>query len=191
MKTKIFWYDLETTGLYYWKHGIHQMAGMIEIDGVIVEKFNFDVAPHPQHLLETDAFKMKSVKIEDVRSFPALEQVFKEKLLPLLQKYVDPYKVGDKFFTAGYNISAFDNQFLRKFFALNNSTMFGNFFWNEPIDVFCLASDKLMYERPKMKAFNQAAVAEHLGIKVEHKSLHDAAYDVQLSREIYETLKSY
>ena len=61
MKTKLFWYDLETTGLRYWKHGIHQIAGLIEIDGEVVEKFNFDTAPHPQHILEPEAFTMNAI----------------------------------------------------------------------------------------------------------------------------------
>ncbi len=33
---KILYYDLETTGVKYWKNGIHQIAGMVEIDGEIV-----------------------------------------------------------------------------------------------------------------------------------------------------------
>ena len=190
MKTKLFWYDLETTGLRYWKHGIHQIAGLIEIDGEVVEKFNFDIAPHPQHILEPEAFTMKAIKPEEVRNYPALEVVFKEKLMPLLNRYISPYDSKDKFFTAGYNISAFDNPFFRKLFDLSGTQKsFGNYFWNEPVDVFCLASEKLLHERANMKAFNQAAVAEHLGLPVRKEELHDASYDVELSRQIYQMLK--
>ena len=106
MKTKLFWYDLETTGLRYWKHGIHQIAGLIEIDGEVVEKFNFNIAPHPQHSLAPEAFTMKAIKPEDVRNYPAMEVVFKEKIGPLLNRYIDPYNPKDKFFTAGFNISS-------------------------------------------------------------------------------------
>ena len=42
---KIF-YDLETTGVDHRRNGIHQLAGCIEIDGEIVESFNFKVAPN-------------------------------------------------------------------------------------------------------------------------------------------------
>lgn len=49
---KILYYDLETTGVKYWKNGIHQIAGMIEIDGEIVEAFNFNVQPHPKCIIE-------------------------------------------------------------------------------------------------------------------------------------------
>jgi DNA polymerase-3 subunit epsilon len=38
---KYFFFDLETTGTKYWKNGIHQISGLIEIDGEIKEKFDF------------------------------------------------------------------------------------------------------------------------------------------------------
>ena len=43
--SKLFFYDLETTGTRYWKNGIHQISGAIMIDGEIKEKFNFKVKP--------------------------------------------------------------------------------------------------------------------------------------------------
>ena len=38
--TKLCFVDLETTGLYPGKHGIHQISGAIVIDGVEKEKFD-------------------------------------------------------------------------------------------------------------------------------------------------------
>lgn len=40
---KLFFYDLETTGVKYWKNGIHQISGAIVIDGEVKERFNFRV----------------------------------------------------------------------------------------------------------------------------------------------------
>ena len=31
--SKLFFYDLETTGVKHWKNGIHQISGRIVIDG--------------------------------------------------------------------------------------------------------------------------------------------------------------
>ena len=39
--SKRFFYDLETTGTNPGKNGIHQISGMIEIDGIVMEQFNF------------------------------------------------------------------------------------------------------------------------------------------------------
>lgn len=40
---KLFFFDLETTGVKYWKNGIHQISGAIVIDGEVKERFNFIV----------------------------------------------------------------------------------------------------------------------------------------------------
>ena len=44
---KVF-YDLETTGVDVKKHSIHQIAGLIEINDEVVEKFNIFSRPHPK-----------------------------------------------------------------------------------------------------------------------------------------------
>ena len=42
---KNLWIDLETTGLDVKKHGVVQIAGIVEIDGEIQESFNFFTKP--------------------------------------------------------------------------------------------------------------------------------------------------
>ena len=184
---KILYYDLETTGVKYWKNGIHQIAGMVEIDGEIVETFNFNAQPHPKCIIDPEALKVGNVTLEQVQAYPPMEIVYK-RFINILAKYIDKFDKKDKFFLCGYNNAAFDNQFLRAFFDQNNDGYFGSWFWNSTIDVFVLASDKLKYERAEMPHFDLASVARHLGIPVKENSLHDALYDVNLTREIYKIL---
>lgn len=35
---KLLFYDLETTGIKYWRNGIHQISGEIVIDGEVKER---------------------------------------------------------------------------------------------------------------------------------------------------------
>lgn len=49
---KLLFFDLETTGVNPGKNGIHQISGMIEIDGVEKEHFNFHVQPNPKAVIE-------------------------------------------------------------------------------------------------------------------------------------------
>ena len=49
---KLLFFDLETTGIKYWRNGVHQISGEIVIDGVTKESFNFNVCPHPQCEIE-------------------------------------------------------------------------------------------------------------------------------------------
>ena len=103
----------------------------------------------------------------------------------MISKYVDKFNKADKFYLVGYNNASFDNQFLRAWFVQNGDQYFGSWFWSVPIDVFVLAGQKLLTERPKMKDFKLATVCRQMGIEVDDDLLHDALYDIILTRALY------
>ena len=51
-----------------------------------------------------------------------------------------------------------------------------------------LATQHLLEERHKMPDFKQETVARALGIELESDKLHNASYDIYLTREIYKRL---
>ena len=185
---KLFYFDLETTGTKFWKNGIHEISGIIEIDGEIKEKFVFHVQPNQNAEIEQGALDVGGVTIEQINAYKPMGLVYLD-IINLLNKYVDKYDKKDKFYLVGYNNSAFDNAFFRAFFVQNNDNYFGSYFWANSIDVMVLATCFLLKERSKMKDFKLKTVAEHLGIKIEEERLHLAAYDVEITREIYLKIK--
>jgi len=187
---KILYYDLETTGVKHWKNGIHQIAGLVEINGKVVEEFNWKVQPHPKSVADAKALEVGKVTEAQINAYPPMEVIYKQ-LMKLLAKYQNKFDKKDRFFLCGFNNSAFDNQFLRAFLEQNGDAYFGSYFWNSPIDVFCLASDLLKEERANMPAFNLAAVARHLCINVDTSLAHEALYDIKLTRQIYKTLQTF
>lgn len=44
--SKLLFFDLETTGVKFWRNGIHQIGGIVDIDGQEVERF--DILPSPE-----------------------------------------------------------------------------------------------------------------------------------------------
>ena len=92
---KKFFYDLETTGVDHRRNGIHQIAGCIEIDGEIVEVFNFKVAPNPKAIIEEEALKVGGITLEQIQAYDAMDKVFR-KFKVILSKYCDPYDKSDK-----------------------------------------------------------------------------------------------
>ena len=104
----------------------------------------------------------------------------------MLEKYVDKYNKKDKFFLVGYNNAAFDNPFLRGFFLQNGDQYFGSWFWSNTIDVMVLASAYLATRRPDMENFKLSTVAKTLGVNVDDESLHNALYDIRLTKAVFD-----
>jgi DNA polymerase-3 subunit epsilon len=177
--SKLFVYDLETTGVKYWQNGIHQISGAIIINGEIMEKFNYKVKPYHSCKIEEDALKIANVSMDKIMSYPEMKDIYRE-LVTMLEKYVDKFDKLDKFHLVGYNNASFDNQFFRAFFVQNGDNYFGSWFWSDSIDVMILASYFFRFQRSKFTDFKQKTVAKMCGIEVDENRLHDAEYDIEL-----------
>jgi len=180
---KIF-FDLETTGTNYTKHSIHQIAGMVELDNEVVETFNIKVRPHPKAIIDPVAMNVCGITAEQILAYPDMKEGYRQ-LVAILGKYIDPYNPKDKAWLVGYNNRAFDDPFLRKWFEHNGDSFMGSWFWSDSLDVLSLASEYLLDRRARMNSFKLHRVAWELGIVVEKERLHEAGYDVHLTREIY------
>lgn len=181
---KILFFDIETTGVNFWQHGIHQISGCIEIDGIVVEKFNFKVAPNPAAKVDDEALKVGSVTLEQIQSYPPMREVYGQ-FCSMLAKYCDKFNKRDKLFLCGFNNASFDNPFLRAWFVQNGDVYFGSWFWSNPLDTFVLATQKLLDERTEMVDFKLKTVCKQVGIDVYETKLHDAEYDIELTRTLY------
>ena len=91
---KLLFFDLETTGIKYWRNGIHQISGEIVIDGVTKESFNFNVCPHPQCEIEEEALRICNVSKEQIQAYPPMREVY-VKFVNMLSKYVDKFDKKD------------------------------------------------------------------------------------------------
>lgn len=184
---KLFFYDIETTGVKFWKNGIHQISGAIEIDGEVKEKFNFKVKPVTGAIIEKEALEIGGVTEDQVMQYPDMNSVYSD-IVKMLAKYVDKFNKKDKFHLVGYNINSFDNQFFRAFFTQCGDAYFGSWFWADSVDCYVLASKHFMNERSTFENFKQSTVAKRLGIEIDDKNLHDAEYDIWVCMEIYRCL---
>lgn len=180
---KLF-YDLETTGTNPNRNGIHQISGIIEVNGEVAEEFNFRVKPNPKAEIEDAALAVSNTTREDLETFPDMGEIHK-KILHILDHYCDRYNAKDKIYLVGFNNRSFDDIFYRKFFEQNQDAFFGAWFFSDSLDVLVLASQYLIDRRSEMPSFKLKRVAMELGIDVDPEKLHDALYDVHLTRAIY------
>jgi DNA polymerase-3 subunit epsilon len=184
MSLKLLFFDTETTGVRYWKDGIHQISGYIDIDGEIKETFDFKVQPNPNAEISDEALAIANITREQIANYPPMKNIYLE-LVKMLGKYVDKYDKTDKFYLVGFNNASFDNPMLRAWFKQNGDEYFGSWFWSNCFDVFVMATPHILSVRPTMTSCNLLNTAKALGIEVDESKLHDALYDIEITRAIF------
>lgn len=187
--SKLFFYDLETTGTNPGRNGIHQISGEIVIDGKSVETFDFKVQPNSKAQIEDAALAVGGVTREQIMAYPPMGQVYTQ-LVTMLAKYVNKYDKTDKFHLVGYNNRGFDDNFFRGFFLQNGDNYFGSWFWADSIDVLVLASTFLADRRAELPNFKLATVADFLGIDTTAGKLHDASFDIYVTKAVFDFIMS-
>lgn len=180
---KIF-YDVETTGENPNKHSLHQVAGIVEIDEQVQERFNIYSRPHPRAILDPEALRVCNVTPERLQGYPDMKDA-KNQFCRVLANYINKYDKNSKAYLVGFNNRGFDDKFLRMWFTLCDDPYFGSWFWADTRDTLVLASEYLESRRTSMPNFQLHTVAETLGLEIDQTKLHDALYDVELTREVY------
>lgn len=184
---KMIYLDLETTGTAVDQHGIVQLAAIVEIGGDIVDEMTLDMAPITGDIIEQQALAVSGIPLEGIfQRMPAKEAY--GKFTAMVCGHVDRFNKQDKFHLAGYNILGFDAPFLRRWFEKNGDKWFGSYFWFPSIDVMAMAADYVAPYRHTLENFKLATVCRAFGIEVDETKLHDALYDVRLTRELYQTV---
>lgn len=189
---KYLFFDVETTGLDPQKNAIIQLSGIIDIDGEIKEEFDFRIKPFEDSVINQSSLDFLGFTKEHIMNYPEPDIQF-NKFVNILNKYVKKFDRNDKFFLVGYNSQAFDMPYLRKFFLDNSKTAkdyeygngFGSYFYNPTLDVMILQAmyNKNNYNLTKEKKL--FVVCKSMGMKIDEEKLHDALYDVRITRELF------
>lgn len=184
---KILWLDTETTGVDK-ECDLFQIAGIIEIDGVVKEEFDITSKPFADTKISKEALMITGKTLDEIMSYqePILA---KQQFTNILSKYVDKFDKNDKFILAGHNIQ-YDFDKTLQWFNKTGDKYFGS--WFSYKQTFCTLST--------IKAFQVAGVfqitensklitiAEKLRIPLDFA--HNALFDIHATREIGNRLLS-
>lgn len=181
---KRLFFDVETTGTNWYRHGIHQLSGIIDIDGVYIDSFNIKLQPHPNCEILDSALAVAGVTREDIAKYQTQAEGFKE-FLSFLAKYCKKFDKEDKINLVGFRNSSFDNFFLRLLFDQCGDKYYGSWFYQNTVDVATLASEYFLTRRSEIENFKLSTISKYFMIDVDETRLHDALYDVELTREVY------
>jgi len=182
---KKLYIDVETTGPRYWEHGIHQISGEIHVDG-IRDFFDYNVRPFGEDKINPDSLEVTSRTLQDLIGYPPAREVWQD-LYGKLTSYVDPFNKQDKFFTYAYN-AAFDESFIRIWLMKLDYQYFGSIFRSPIQCIMHKAFVVLGVERANLRDVQLSTVAQHFGVEVDQERLHDALYDVEITRRLDEKL---
>ncbi|KKM25630.1 hypothetical protein LCGC14_1593020 [marine sediment metagenome] len=183
---KLFFVDVETTGIDSIKNDIIQLGGLIEINGKIVEEINFTCQPFNYNTINATSLEINKTTIEELKTYQA-PQTAHNNLKQILEKYVDKYDKNDKFSPVGYNVG-FDVDFLRQFFFKNYDKYYGSLIDYHKLDVFGLVFILEFKGLIKLENYKLVTVAKYFGIEYEE---HDALEDIKVTREVFYKMLEY
>ncbi|MRS03101.1 3'-5' exonuclease [bacterium] len=183
---KILYFDTETTGLDEARNDIIQIAGIVEIDGQEMERFEFRIAPRPENeeFISQEALDIHGFALDDIKSWEK-PNVIHQQLNELFGKYVDKFNKADKFYPAGFNVD-FDLRFLRQFYIKCGDKYFGSWFHAFPIDPLPVLRMLHAFGITTFENYKLSTVASEYGIELK---AHDALSDIEATREIIGIIK--
>lgn len=111
-------------------------------------------------------------------------------LIKFLDSVINKFDPKDKAYFIAYN-AKFDNDFIRQLFLKNKNDFIGSYFYNPVIDVMQLAAHKFMRKNIRPDNFKLGVVCKYFGIKVNDNKLHNALYDIQKTKELYNKLLKF
>lgn len=180
---KIF-YHLSTTGLDPRIHSMFRVAGLIDIDGEIVDKFDIKMQPDPRSRIDEQALLWCGTSKEELANYQDNQSGLRE-FKQILNKYIDKFDPKVKAWTVGFNNVGFGDQFLRGWFRACDDSFYGSYFWPEALDVMTLSALKLAPIRSEIPSFKLMRVSKELGIDFDKSKEKDPSYVAEVVREIF------
>lgn len=177
---KFLYIDTETTGLKPGINGIVQIAGIVEVEGVVKETFDFKCQPFPGQLVSKDALAITGLTIEQIKTFEDPIIIYK-KLETILNFYVDRYDKTDKFYMVGQN-PKFDFDFLDVWFNKNGNAYLYAYIFYGKIDIISITTLFKMAGRIAVDNAKLETLARFFNIEIK---AHDAMSDITATREIF------
>ena len=156
------------------------------IDGKVVESFDLRPRLFKPDKIAPEAMEKTGMTKKGIMARPMGPKDAWEMFVEIIGKYVNPYDKRDKLVFVAYN-AKFDFDFLRRMAEKCGEQFFGSWFWWPPICVAVLAMDRIsVANRAKLPDFKLGTLVSALGIDVDPDKLHDACYDIYLTRLLHE-----
>lgn len=190
---KTLWFDTETTGVDCKKNDIVQIAGIVEINGNIVDEFEYFQQPRSADTVESGALRVQKKTLDEIMAYPENGNIYR-KMSKKLNEHVSKFDKRDKLMPAGQNVT-FDKNFMFSLWAQHNDFYLGSYFFGGNIDTLtaaAIAVEMGLIPEPTDKtgkcSYRLDAIALCLGVDLENA--HSAVDDIKATRECYLKIKN-
>ena len=188
---KIIFIDTETGGVNAEKSALIQLSGIIEVNGVEKEKFNFYIKPFKNSEINEKALDVQGRTLEELRTDKYIdESIIYKKFLEILDKYIDKYDKNDKFIVAGYNVK-FDIDILKALFERNNNKFLFSYFNSSMLDpLYSVRLLQVAGMLPVLENNKLETWCKYFNIELKaHDSLQDITATKKLIEKLIELIK--
>ncbi len=177
---KLCYLDTETTGLDANVNDIIQIAGIIEIDGQIEDKFEFLMRPFDGGRVDDKALQVNKRTRQEIAAFEN-PQIQLGMFQSLLARYVHPDIYTDCFLMVGHNVE-FDKNFIQAWFRkAGQGSNYRKFFDYKVVDTYPLIFTLDQVFKFGLKNHKLETIAQFFGIPIQ---AHDAMADITATREV-------
>lgn len=188
---KIIFIDTETGGVNADFSALIQLSGIIEVNGVEKEKFNFYIKPFENSEVNEKALEVQGRTLEELGTEKYIdESIIYKKFLEILDKYIDKYDKNDKFIVAGYNVK-FDIDILKALFERNNNKFLFSYFNSSMLDpLYSVRLLQVAGMLPVLENNKLETWCKYFNIELKaHDSLQDITATKKLIEKLIELIK--
>ena len=180
---KVIAYDVETSGLDSELCGLTQLSGIIYVDGVQVDEFNFDIRPFEGAEIQKKALEVTGKTYDEVLAYTEEGEVFQE-FIAILKKHINPMVYEDSLTPIAYN-GNFDSGFMQAWFA-RQGKKFSNYLNYRLVDPLALL--RILHLEGLTNLRSYTLLNTYKAIFDEEFDAHNSQADVQAMMKIYHHL---
>lgn len=186
---KLFFLDVETTGLDSVRNDIFQISGIVTDAKLnVLEKIDLRFKPFSLEHVQPDALTKTRMTLEALSSLELSAREAYARLIECLSRHCDKFDKKDKLHFVAYN-AKFDVEFIRAFFEKNGDQFFGSWFWNPPICAMQAAAWMTMRVRGALPNFKLETLCKCAELGWDESLAHDASYDISQTLELFRYLR--
>jgi DNA polymerase-3 subunit epsilon len=186
---KLFFLDVETTGLDSLHNDIFQISGIVTDPQLnVLEKIDLRFQPLSLEHVQPEALTKTRMTLESLSELSMTSADAYTAIIECLSRHCDRYDKKDKLHFVAYN-AKFDVEFIRVFFQKHGDQFFGSWFWNPPICVMQAAAWMTMRVRGALPNFKLETLCKCAELGWDDSLAHDASYDISQTLELFRYLR--